>query len=103
MVPLIGGVIEFEHQALIIKRTAERVQAERKIDVPYEIGTMIEVPRAALVADKIATATDPADGKRLCTFFSYGTNDLTQMTRWVFPVMTLANSSRSTERKESSK
>jgi pyruvate,orthophosphate dikinase len=80
MVPLVGGVAEFEHQALIIKRTAERVKAERKIDVPYEIGTMIEVPRAALVADKIAAATDPADGKRLCSFFSYGTNDLTQMT-----------------------
>jgi pyruvate,orthophosphate dikinase len=80
MVPLIGGVAEFENQALIIKRTAERVKAERKIDVPYEIGTMIEVPRAALVADKIAAATDPADGKRLCSFFSYGTNDLTQMT-----------------------
>jgi pyruvate,orthophosphate dikinase len=80
MVPLVGTVAEFEHQALIVKRTAERVKAERKIDVPYEIGTMIEVPRAALVADKIAGATDPADGKRLCSFFSYGTNDLTQMT-----------------------
>jgi pyruvate,orthophosphate dikinase len=80
MVPLVGSVAEFENQALLIKRTAERVKAERKIDVPYEIGTMIEVPRAALVADKIAAATDPADGKRLCSFFSYGTNDMTQMT-----------------------
>lgn len=80
MVPLVGSVAEFEHQALIVKRTAERVKAERNIDVPYEIGTMIEVPRAALVADKIAGAIDPADGKRLCSFFSYGTNDLTQMT-----------------------
>jgi pyruvate, orthophosphate dikinase len=41
---------------------------------------MIEVPRAALVSDKIASATDPLDGERLCKFFSYGTNDLTQMT-----------------------
>jgi pyruvate,orthophosphate dikinase len=80
MVPLVGSVTEFENQALSIKRTAERVKAERTIDVIYEIGTMIEVPRAALVADKIAAAVDPADGKRLCSFFSYGTNDLTQMT-----------------------
>lgn len=47
---------------------------------PYEIGTMIEVPRAALISDKIAGLVDEADGKPLCTFFSYGTNDLTQMT-----------------------
>jgi pyruvate,orthophosphate dikinase len=80
MVPLVGIVSEFVHQALIIKHTAERVKTERNIEVPYEIGTMIEVPRAALVADKIASATDPADGERLCSFFSYGTNDLTQMT-----------------------
>lgn len=80
MVPLIGSVAEFENQALLIKRTAERVKKERKLDIPYEIGTMIEVPRAALVSDLIAVAIDPEDGKRLCSFFSYGTNDLTQMT-----------------------
>jgi pyruvate, orthophosphate dikinase len=80
MVPLIGTVAEFENQALLIKKTAERVIAERKMDIPYEIGTMIEVPRAALVSDQIAMAVDPSDGKRLCSFFSYGTNDLTQMT-----------------------
>jgi pyruvate, orthophosphate dikinase len=80
MVPLIGTVTEFENQALLIKRTAERVKSERKVEVPYEIGTMIEVPRAALVSDQIAAAVDPSDGKRLCSFFSYGTNDLTQMT-----------------------
>jgi pyruvate,orthophosphate dikinase len=79
-VPLIGSVAEFKNQALLIKRTAERVKKERGIDVPYEIGTMIEVPRAALVSDQIAGVTDPEDGKRLCEFFSYGTNDLTQMT-----------------------
>lgn len=80
MVPLIGGVAEFVHQALLVKRTAEKVKAERKLDIPYEIGTMIEVPRAALVSDKIAAAFDPEDGKLLCSFFSYGTNDLTQTT-----------------------
>jgi pyruvate,orthophosphate dikinase len=80
MVPLVGSVAEFKQQALQIKAVAERVKADRKIDVPYQIGTMIEVPRAALVADKIAGLIDEADGKHLCQFFSYGTNDLTQMT-----------------------
>lgn len=80
MVPLIGSVLEFTNQALLIKRTAEMVKVVRRIDIPYEIGTMIEVPRAALISDQIAGATDPDDGKRLCSFFSYGTNDLTQMT-----------------------
>ena len=46
MVPLVGSVAEFENQAFLIKRTAEKVKSEREIDVPYEIGTMIEVPRA---------------------------------------------------------
>lgn len=80
MIPLVGGVTEFKNQALLVKRTAEKVKKDRGIDIPYEIGTMIEVPRAALVADEIAAATDPEDGDRLCKFFSYGTNDLTQMT-----------------------
>lgn len=80
MVPLVGSVAEFEQQALLIKKTAERVKLDRNCSVTYEIGTMIEVPRAALVSDKIAALTDKADGKKLCEFFSYGTNDLTQMT-----------------------
>lgn len=80
MIPFVGNVAEFEQQALIVKATAEKVKAERKLDVPYEIGTMIEVPRAALVSDKIAALVDKADGKKLCDFFSFGTNDLTQMT-----------------------
>jgi pyruvate,orthophosphate dikinase len=80
MIPLVGSVREFEQQALLIKRAAERVQKERSAAIRYEIGTMIEVPRAALVADKIAAVADPADGSRLCSFFSFGTNDLTQMT-----------------------
>ncbi|KAL7543827.1 hypothetical protein ACHAXR_013220 [Thalassiosira sp. AJA248-18] len=80
MIPLIGSISEYKNQALIIKREAERIRKERGLDVPYEIGTMIEVPRAALVSDKIAALKDEADGKPLCEFFSYGTNDLTQMT-----------------------
>lgn len=51
MVPLVGSTQEYENQAIAIKRTAERVKAERKIDVPYELGTMIEVPRAALISE----------------------------------------------------
>ncbi len=71
MVPLVGVVKELQRQADIINRTAQTVFAERGDTVPYKIGTMIEVPRAALVADQIATVAD---------FFSFGTNDLTQMT-----------------------
>lgn len=80
VIPLIGSIAEYKNQALIIKRKAERIRKERGIDIPYEVGTMIEVPRAALVSDKIAALTDEEDGKPLCSFFSYGTNDLTQMT-----------------------
>lgn len=80
MVPLVGSVQEFYQQALLIKQTAERVKKETNSSVRYEIGTMIEVPRAALVSDKIASCVDPETGEHLCGFFSYGTNDLTQMT-----------------------
>ena len=55
----------------VIRKTALEVFREHKVTVPYKIGTMIEIPRAALVADKIAKCAD---------FFSFGTNDLTQMT-----------------------
>lgn len=71
MVPLVGVVKELEMQADIINRTAQLVFAERGETVAYKIGTMIEVPRAALVADQIAKIAD---------FFSFGTNDMTQMT-----------------------
>jgi pyruvate,orthophosphate dikinase len=71
MVPLVGTVREFNAQAAVIRRTAEQVFAERSERLPYLLGTMIETPRAALVADSI--------GKK-AEFFSFGTNDLTQMT-----------------------
>jgi pyruvate,orthophosphate dikinase len=70
MVPLIGTVAEFEMQEDIIRTTAEQVFEERGTRVDYLVGTMIEIPRAALVADKIAKRAE---------FFSFGTNDLTQM------------------------
>ena len=79
MIPLVGNLMEFEEEAFLIKKTAEQVKVQRKIDVPYEIGTMIEVPRAAIVSDQIAKFEDPR-GHKLCDFFSFGTNDLTQMT-----------------------
>ena len=71
MIPLVGVLKELQMQANIIHETAQKVFAERGETVAYKIGTMIEVPRAALTADQIATVAD---------FFSFGTNDLTQMT-----------------------
>ena len=71
MVPLIGTIAEFENQESLIRATAEEVFKERNATVEYLVGTMIEIPRAALTADLIAKKAD---------FFSFGTNDLTQMT-----------------------
>lgn len=79
MVPLVGNIAEFTSQALAIKKAAEKVKVNRNIDVPYEIGTMIEVPRAALISEQLASVMDPEDGTPLCNFFSFGTNDLTQV------------------------
>ena len=71
MVPLIGTLAEFEMQENIIRSTAEKVFEERNDTIDYMVGTMIEIPRAALTADLIAKRAE---------FFSFGTNDLTQMT-----------------------
>jgi len=71
MVPLVGTVKELKLQADIINETAEKVFEERGTRIDYKVGTMIEVPRAALTAGEIA---------EIAEFFSFGTNDLTQMT-----------------------
>ena len=71
MVPLIGILYEFKQQKDVILKTAKEVFDKEGIEVKFEIGTMIEVPRAALTADKIASEAE---------YFSFGTNDLTQMT-----------------------
>ncbi|WP_445956442.1 pyruvate, phosphate dikinase [Yeosuana sp.] len=70
MVPLIGTLAEFESQEKIIRDTANKVFEERNDSIEYLVGTMIEIPRAALTADLIAAKAE---------FFSFGTNDLTQM------------------------
>jgi pyruvate,orthophosphate dikinase len=71
MVPLIGDVKELKNQEEIIRCVAEETMKREKVKVSYLVGTMIEVPRAALTADKVAEVAE---------FFSFGTNDLTQMT-----------------------
>jgi len=71
MVPLVGTVREFSAQAAVIRRVAARVFAKRGETLPYLLGTMIETPRATLVAESIGAQAE---------FFSFGTNDLTQMT-----------------------
>ena len=71
MIPLVGTVREFTDLREMVDRVAKEVMAEKKTKFDYMVGTMIEIPRAALVADQIAETAD---------FFSFGTNDLTQMT-----------------------
>jgi len=71
MIPLVATVKELSHQDLIVRRVAGEVFGAAKLTVPYLVGTMIELPRAALTADEIAAVAE---------FFSYGTNDLTQTT-----------------------
>ncbi len=71
MIPLIGTVNELKYVKNIVITTAEKIIKETGVDLKYEVGTMIEIPRAALIADEIAKEAE---------FFSFGTNDLTQMT-----------------------
>lgn len=71
MVPLIGIVKEFDVQEKVIRDTAKQLFEEEGIEIPFHVGTMIEIPRAALTADLIAERAE---------YFSFGTNDLTQMT-----------------------
>ena len=71
MIPLVGHVAELKLQEKIVRSVAEEVFKEKKIKVPYMVGTMIELPRACVTADEIATVAE---------FFSFGTNDLTQTT-----------------------
>jgi pyruvate,orthophosphate dikinase len=71
MIPLIGGPKEMANQKKIVQDAAQEVFQAEKLRVPYSIGCMIELPRAALIADDIAEVAE---------FFSFGTNDLTQLT-----------------------
>jgi len=71
MIPLVGEKKELQFVKEVVVETAEAVKAEKNSDIEYHIGTMIEIPRAALLADEIAEEAE---------FFSFGTNDLTQMT-----------------------
>ena len=71
MIPLVGERKELEFVKKVVKETADKILAENNMTVDYKVGTMIEIPRAALLADEIAQSAD---------FFSFGTNDLTQMT-----------------------
>ncbi len=71
MIPLVGEVKELKFVKNVVVATADKLIAEAGVDMKYKVGTMIEIPRAALTADKIAQEAE---------FFSFGTNDLTQMT-----------------------
>ena len=71
MIPLVGSVNEFNHQKKIITESANEVETKNNLKINYKIGTMIELPRACLIADEIAKVAD---------FLSFGTNDLTQTT-----------------------
>ena len=71
MIPLVGEAKELKYVKDIVCAVADELIAEAKIDMKYKVGTMIEIPRAALTADEVAKEAE---------FFSFGTNDLTQMT-----------------------
>ncbi len=71
MIPLVGVKAEIDFLDKVVRKTAEEVLKKRDVKIPYKVGTMIEIPRAALTADEIAETAE---------FFSFGTNDLTQLT-----------------------
>ena len=71
MIPLVGEVKELKFVKDVVTTTADELIADAGIDMKYHVGTMIEIPRAAVTADEIAKEAE---------FFSFGTNDLTQMT-----------------------
>lgn len=71
MIPLVGDVKELKYVKNVVTKTAEKVMASHGVKIDFMVGTMIEIPRAAITADEIATEAE---------FFSFGTNDLTQMT-----------------------
>ena len=71
MIPLVGSIEELKYVKKVVVETADKIIADAGIDMKYQVGTMIEIPRAALLADEIAKESE---------FFSFGTNDLTQMT-----------------------
>jgi pyruvate,orthophosphate dikinase len=71
MIPLVGDVHELELQVGVVRRVAEEIQKKTGVEIDYLVGTMIEIPRAAVTADRIASTAE---------FFSFGTNDLTQTT-----------------------
>jgi pyruvate,orthophosphate dikinase len=71
MIPVVGNEKELSSQREVVERTAKEVFKEKGMEIPYTVGTMIELPRACLVADRVAQYAD---------FFSFGTNDLTQTT-----------------------
>ena len=71
MIPLVGTARELDDLKMMIDRVAKEISTKRKVRLSYQVGTMIEIPRAALIADQIAQSAE---------FFSFGTNDLTQLT-----------------------
>ena len=71
MIPLVGDIKELKYVKDVVCKTADAIIEEAGVELPYKVGTMIEIPRAALLADEIAKEAE---------FFSFGTNDLTQMT-----------------------
>ena len=71
MIPLVGSKTELDYLEKIVRKTAAETMQKNGVEVKYMVGTMIEIPRAALIADSLAETAE---------FFSFGTNDLTQMT-----------------------